>query len=199
MVELSQGTSVLAVILPRKSRQECYRCHRSKYVTAVTASRMLPQSPLQECNGSRRSHHHPSKSVTVIDVTRMLWRTPIQECYGSHHFRHVTAVTAARGLPHSPLRECARNHSLRERYCCHRFTNVTAVTASGMIPQPPFQECDRSHRFKNVTAIAVAKTRLPWSCIKNVTSGTAAKMDVTSHGFKQGNRSLRFKSVAVTS
>ena len=154
-------------MLPLSSLQEGYRTHRfklvtavaaSKNVTAVTASRILPQSRLQECYRSHRGL-----------VSRMLPQSSLQACYcsaaSSHRFKNLTAVTASRItassiLPQSPLQacfprssvqECYRSHLLRmllqspwsrslHCYCCQRYKNVTAAAASRILPLSLLQE-----------------------------------------------------------
>ena len=72
----------------------------------------------------------------------ILSRSPLQEYY------RLTAITASRRLPQSPLQENYRNH---------RFKNVTAITASRRLLLSPFQEKYCSHRFKKVTAGTISK------------------------------------------
>ena len=87
--------------------QECYRSRRYKNVTqatatgcvtAVTASRILPQSSLQE------------------------QQALFQAGYRSHRIKNVTAVTASRTLPLSSLQECYRCDRVKEGCCrCYLF------------------------------------------------------------------------------
>ena len=101
--------------------QECYTGHCYRSVTAVTASRILPQSSLQEGYGS-----HCFKQVTVVTASRMLHRPLLQECYGSHRFKNFTAVIASRRLQQSLLQAGCRSL---------RFKNVTTVTAAVIAPR----------------------------------------------------------------
>ena len=104
---------------------------------------------------------------------------PCTFCDRSHCFENVTAVTASRRIPQSPLQKSYRSHCFENvtvGYGRHRFKNVTGGTASrmlrpsplqNMLPQSPFRECDRSHRFKNSTAVTASR---------NVTAVTVLRM-----------------------
>ena len=136
----------------RRHLQECDRCHCFKQVAAVSASRMWPQSPLQECDRC-----HRFMDDTTVTASRMLLQSLLRAGYRSHRiknvtahrFKNVAAGTALRTLPRSPLQECDRSH---------RFKSVTAVTASRMWPLSPLHGCYHSHRFKNVTEVAATRS-----------------------------------------
>ena len=90
--------------LPPSTLQEGYRSPRFRNVTPVSASRMWARSPLQECYHSHRfSQRRFMKNVTEVAASQMSPQSPLQDCYRSCHFRSVTAITASRTLPQSPL------------------------------------------------------------------------------------------------
>ena len=172
--------------LPQSPLQGCYRSHRFKNVTAVTTSRMWPQSPFQEFDRF--------KNVTEVIVSRMWPLSPLQECDRGHCFKNVAAVAASRMWPRSLFQECGR---------CRRFKNVTAAAASWMLPQSPLQEC-----FTNATA-AAASRRLPQSPLqeryfyqghrfKKVTAVTVSRMR-TQSPLQECDRSHRFKNLTAVS
>ena len=100
-------------MLPRSPFHKRHRGHCFNNVNEGIVSRMRPQSPLQECDRSHRfKRSHSFKKVTA---SRMLPHSPFRECDRSHRFKNVTAATASRMLPQSPL-----------------FKTVTAVTVSRM-------------------------------------------------------------------
>ena len=142
-------------MLSQSPLHKCYRGHCFKHVTALAASRMLPQSRLQECYGGLASRTLPQSSL--------------QECYCSHCFKQVTTGTTSRieecdrsrlfrMLPRAPLQECFRGHPFMNViavafYCSHRghgLYTVTAAAATRMLLLPPLQESYCCHGFKNV-------------------------------------------------
>ena len=183
--------------------QACYRSHRYNNVTEVTVSTLLPLPPphknvteatatgmLRQSPLPQRYRCHRFKNVPEAIASRTLPEPLLQECYRSHPFKNsseviifknimnVTAVTASRMSPQSPLQERCRvlvsrmlpQSSLQELlqppletgYRSHRFKNVTAVAASRTLPQSLLQEGFRGHRSMNVTTITASRT-LPMS------------------------------------
>ena len=145
-----------------------YRCHRYKNVTAAAASKNLTAVTVPRMLPLYRSHRFKKVTGPRASFQAMRPQSPLQERYRSHRFKNVTAVTASSRLPQSLL---------QERDPSHRFKNVTAGTTSRMPTRSPFHECYHSHRFKNVTEVIVVVLRCDRSRrFKNVTAATASWM-----------------------